>query len=99
LGLPVVENSQPIGVLQIVTGADFVLGIAAGRRPAPCEPSAALAAAAVAERETLFETAPIGLGADRKPQPGGAGLEVRVADRALSTVSNLSQPRAIDPEC
>ena len=41
----------------------------------PCPPP-------VAEREALFETAPIGLGADRKPQPGGAGFEICVADRA-----------------
>src|SRR5262249_19056272 len=74
-------------VLQIVAGADFALGIAPGGRTAPRKPRAALAAAAVAEREPLLEPAPIGLGADGEPQPSGAGFEVRVADGAVHCAS------------
>jgi hypothetical protein len=82
LGLPIVEHSYAVSVLQIVAGADFVLGITPGCRPPPRKPCAALAAAAVAEREGPLQPAPVGLRSDGEPQPSGASFEVRVADGA-----------------
>ena len=82
LRLPVVENGNPVSVLQIVRGADPVLGISAVGLAAPREPRAAPGPPPVAERKALFEAAPVGLGADRKSKPGGAGFEICVADGA-----------------
>jgi hypothetical protein len=54
LRLPVVENRNTISVLQIVAGADFVLGIATGGQAPPREPRAASGTAAVSERKSPF---------------------------------------------
>jgi hypothetical protein len=83
LGLPIVENSNPVGVLQIIRGADPMLGITAVLLASPREPGASPAPPPVAKRETFFEATPIWLRADRKPKASGSGFEIRVADLRL----------------
>src|ERR1700738_5304184 len=76
------EHGNPVSVLQIVRGADPVLGITTVRLPPTRKPRAAFTPTAVTERKSLLQATPIRLRADRKPKPGGAGFEIRVADRA-----------------
>ena len=59
-----------------------MLGISAIGLPPAREPGAPFGPPSVAECKSLFETAPVGLGADRKPEAGGACFKICVADRA-----------------
>jgi hypothetical protein len=59
-----------------------MLGIATIGLPPPSEPGAAPAPSAVSKEKSLFQTAPIGLGTDAKPQSSGAGFETCIADLA-----------------
>jgi|SRR5262245_60203187 hypothetical protein len=54
LRLPIVEHGDPISVLQIIAGADFVLDVSAAIRTPPREPRAALTPASVSECKPLL---------------------------------------------
>src|ERR1700730_14388768 len=81
LRLTVVEHRDPIGILEVVCGANLTFCIATSFGPPPSQPRPPFPASAVPERETLFQTPPIGLGTDQQPQPSGAFFEVRIAHR------------------
>ena len=74
LRLPIVENGYPVSVLQIVRGADSVLGIATALAAPAGQPGAAPAPPPIAERKALFEAPPIRLGADGKPHAARCGF-------------------------
>jgi hypothetical protein len=66
LCLPVIEHSNPVSVLQIVRGADPVLGITIGL-PSPRKPRTAGGPPTVAEEKSPFEASPMGLGTNMEP--------------------------------
>ena len=76
------QSAASVGVLQIIRGADPMLGITAVLLSSSREPGPSPAPPPVAEREPLFEATPIWLRADRKPKASGSGFEIRVADRS-----------------
>src|SRR5262249_4876299 len=82
LSLAIVQNHDPVSVLQTVPGAASVLAIATSLVAPPGEPCAAPSAPPVSKRKPLFEPAPVGLRPDRKTMPRSTGSEIRIAHRA-----------------
>jgi hypothetical protein len=91
LRLPIVEDGYPFSVLQIVRGADPVLDIPTSLVTQSREPRASPGPPSVAERKSLFEAAPIGLGPDWEAQPGRPGIELRFASRTVRAIFRHSE--------
>jgi hypothetical protein len=77
-----IQYRYPISVLQIVRGSDFVLDVGSPSSPPAGKPRTAICPAPIAERQPLFDRAPVRFGLNWKPQPGGSAIQLRVANSA-----------------
>jgi len=80
LSMTEITHRDSISVLQIIGSRDFVLDIASPRGPPASKPRAAICAAPVAERQSLFQGPPVRLRSNAKPQPSRPSVEFCIAD-------------------
>src|SRR5262249_667540 len=71
LRLRVAKHPNLVAILQIIPVTNPMFGIPAIGSPTSREPRASSGPPPVAQRKSLFQSAPIGLSADRKSEAGG----------------------------